>query len=183
MITRRSFYFLRHGQTDYNAGKITQPGEHNLPLNACGRMQAMLIQPKINSLPIHTICHSPLKRTKETAKLAAVDLTCPYVEIENLRECCDDIWYEMGTLKEKQSECPNVNQFLSQTVEGINEALKLEGNVLIVAHGGIHWALCYHLQPSNHNWDLSNAGLVYFEPQGVSEWRAELLHCNHPVLN
>jgi len=179
MIKRHSFYFLRHGQTDYNAGKITAPGEHNPPLNSCGKAQALLIQPKVEKLPVLTICHSPLQRTKQTAELAAQKLPCPYIEIENLRECSEDIWYKMNALKEKQNHCPQVGAFLSQTVHGVNEALDQTGPVLIVAHGGIHWALCYHLRPQDHNWDLSNCGLVYFEPQGNTGWKAELLHCNH----
>lgn len=60
-------YFLRHGQTAWNAEKRMQ-GQTNVPLNDVGRRQA---REAGGRLPAIGVClTSPLQRARETALLA-----------------------------------------------------------------------------------------------------------------
>ena len=74
MITKKEFYFVRHGQTDHNVMEGKDKGDHpaDIPLNAVGRNQALLIEPTIALLPVQTICASPLKRVQETKERIAL---------------------------------------------------------------------------------------------------------------
>ena len=58
MIPKREFYFVRHGQTDYNASPLNLVIDHpsDLPINATGRLQAQNIEPIVAELPVKTIC-------------------------------------------------------------------------------------------------------------------------------
>ena len=39
MLTQRAFWFLRHGETDWNARNLSQ-GRADIPLNEVGRAEA-----------------------------------------------------------------------------------------------------------------------------------------------
>ena len=59
----KSFYFVRHRQTDHNLLDGIDKEDHpeNISLNDIGKKQAEFIEPFIASLPIQTICSSPLR--------------------------------------------------------------------------------------------------------------------------
>jgi broad specificity phosphatase PhoE len=67
------FYFIRHGETDWNAQGRLQ-GQHDIPLNALGRRQAAEAGQKLRDLrlPAQSMpwLVSPLSRTRETAEIA-----------------------------------------------------------------------------------------------------------------
>lgn len=97
MIIQKEFYFVRHGQTDGSAAAVKQ--DHgDISLNTTGRKQARMIEPIIASLPVKTICYSPLKRAKETREIACSNLTATHAEMANLSECNTQIWQEMTGL-------------------------------------------------------------------------------------
>jgi probable phosphoglycerate mutase len=64
----RSFYFIRHGQTDWNAIGRMQ-GQSDIPLNATGLQQAKEAAEKFVGLDIDRIVSSPLKRASVTAQI------------------------------------------------------------------------------------------------------------------
>jgi len=146
MILQKEFYFVRHGQTDYNIleGKQKQDHPKDVPLNETGRNQARTIESIISLLPIVTVCSSPLTRAQETQEIITSKLQAAHCEIDNLGECQAQIWREMVRLG-MYSALPNegiVHQFIQRVRNGINQALSLPGPTLIVAQGGVHWALC-----------------------------------------
>jgi probable phosphoglycerate mutase len=63
-----SFYFLRHGETDWNREERLQ-GHTDIPLNETGRAQAQAAAPLMGALPFDRIIASPLSRAHETARL------------------------------------------------------------------------------------------------------------------
>jgi probable phosphoglycerate mutase len=67
-----------------------------------------------------------------------------------------------------------IYSFMQKVRSGVNQALSKEGPVLIVAHGGIHWAMCC-LMKVNHEWVIDNCGLVHFSISETGEWRAKQL--------
>lgn len=177
MITQKEFYFVRHGQTDGNAAAVKQ--DHgDISLNVTGRKQARMIEPIVSSLPVKTICYSPLKRAKETHEIACSSLTAAHAEVTNLSECNTQIWQEMTTLGKhaKATSKEPVYSFMQRVLKGINEALSCHGPVLIVAHGGIHWAICCLMEIDQHDWIIDNCVLTHFSIKEDSRWTARKLN-------
>ena len=71
--------------------------------------------------------------------------------------------------------CHDIENFLARAARGANTALGKDSPPLIVAHGGIHWALCYHMVIENHPWKIGNCELVYFQPIGTEKWEASII--------
>ncbi len=175
MITKKEFYFIRHGQTDYNATSKVDPPE-NTPLNTTGRSQANSIEPIIASLPVKNVCSSPLRRAQETKEIVTARLLVGHYEISDLRECSGNVWREMTALGRSAhlQAKGSVFTFMQRVRKGINQALEQEGPVLIVAHGGIHWAICCFLE-ANCKWAIDNCVPVHFAVGNDDKWTAKRL--------
>ncbi len=177
MITQKEFYFIRHGQTDGNAAAVKQ--DHgDISLNSMGREQARMIEPIVASLPVKTICYSPLKRAKETREIACSSLIATHAEVTNLSECNTQIWQEMTTLGKQAKSTLNepVYSFMQRVLKGINEALACHGPVLIVAHGGVHWAACCLMEIDHHDWMIDNYIVTHFSIKEDGRWTARKLN-------
>lgn len=163
-LPKKEFYFIRHGQTDFNIGKITD--EYlDVPLNETGHTQAHSIEPIVSTLPIKAVCFSPLQRAKQTKTIITRALLVDHHEDYDLKECDLAIWNGMTALAKQAhlgSEKP-VGPFLSQVHRGLTRALEKEGPVLIVAHGGVHYAIQCLLQVDDFRL-LDNCGLIHFIP-------------------
>jgi probable phosphoglycerate mutase len=70
MIPKRSFYFLRHGETDWNREGRYQ-GHADVPLNATGIAQAGAAGEALAGAGITRIVTSPLMRALKTAAVVA----------------------------------------------------------------------------------------------------------------
>jgi len=81
---RKEFYIFRHGQTDWNVGKIVQ-GHSDIPLNKTGMEQAKLLGEFIKNLNLERVYSSDLLRAKQTAEIAIKD-KCQIITSANLRE-------------------------------------------------------------------------------------------------
>jgi broad specificity phosphatase PhoE len=85
MLPPRLFYFLRHGQTDWNAqGRIQ--GHTDMPLNATGLTQARAAAERLVGKGIDRIVSSPLARAHKTAAMVAERLRLPVQVDEELME-------------------------------------------------------------------------------------------------
>lgn len=180
MILQQEFYFVRHGQTDYNALKELPKHDcpDDIPLNATGRSQAASIEPIIATLPIQTICASPLPRAQETKRIITPQLQAPHHEINDLSECSLRAWYGMIQMNER-SPLPQegeARQFLDRVQKGLHQALVLPGPALIVAHGGVHLALCILMGIREHEWIVGNCVPVHFSLSNTGKWTARLVH-------
>ena len=65
--------------------------------------------------------------------------------------------------------------FMDRVRQGINQALSLPGPLLIVAHGGVHWALCCLMGIETHEWAIDNCTVVHFSIGENGSWRASKL--------
>lgn len=172
------FYFVRHGQTDHNISpsrtRTDQPAD--IPLNETGRAQAKQIAPIIESLPIQTLCASPLRRVQETKELIAPNLRVPYRAIPELGECGAATWNAMAEMGMYYPlpEDGIVRAFMDRVQKGLHEALAQPGPTLIIAHGGVHWALCCLLGIQDHSWAVPNCAPVHFV-QKEGKWVATKL--------
>ena len=75
-IIPRPFWFLRHGETDWNAQNLAQ-GNVDIPLNEHGLAQARAAAAALIGRGIEVIAASPLGRARQTADIAAAALGVP----------------------------------------------------------------------------------------------------------
>lgn len=149
MLSQTPFWFLRHGETDWNAQGFAQ-GNVDIPLNAVGREQARLAAGMLRNRGIAAIVASPLSRAHDTAVAVAETLGIP-VEIEDgLREVSFGAlegtpmtaWFAdwvAGTMTPAGVE-PFVD-LRARAAAAVNRALGRPAPVLVVAHGALFRAL------------------------------------------
>lgn len=81
----RSFYFLRHGETDWNA-ELRLQGSRDIPLNNNGIKQAEEAASILATHPITKIVSSDLMRARHTAEIVTKKLKVPLQLDARLRE-------------------------------------------------------------------------------------------------
>ncbi len=77
-------YFVRHGETTYNASNVFQPLDASL--SELGLKQAKFVAERFTSIPIDVILSSPLLRTQQTANEINKTLNKGIVWIDELKE-------------------------------------------------------------------------------------------------
>ena len=179
IILQKDFYFVRHGQTDHNLLEGKHKGDHpsDISLNETGRNQAKFIEPTLSTLPIKPVCSSPLKRAHETMEIITSNLAVNHHIITDLGECSAQIWKEMSQLG-MYSPLPkegHARKFIDRVRNGINQALSLPSPSLIVAHGGVHFAICCLMGIEEHNWIINNCIPVHFSIGHNGKWIAKNL--------
>lgn len=179
MLPQKEFYFVRHGQTDHNIAEDWHKLDchEDIPLNATGREQAEAIAPVIAALPIRSVCSSPLKRAQETSAIITSQLEANHHPVHDLGECSTRIWFEMAGrgMDAAPPEDAIVRPFMDRVLKGLNHALLLPGPSLIVAHGGVHWAICCWLGIKEHEWSIGNCVPVHFTTGEKGRWTARKL--------
>lgn len=148
-LLRRPFWFIRHGETDWNAQGLSQ-GRTDIPLNRVGEMQADRAAHAMRSSGVKTIVASPLLRAKRTAEVVAAPLGLTVLLDDDLAEVnfgeqeglpMGD-WYDdwiAGTYTPPGAE--TFQGLLERAVRGVNAALALPAPVAVVAHGALFRAL------------------------------------------
>lgn len=180
MILQKEFYFIRHGQTDHNIleGRHKDSVHYgDISLNEIGRTQARFIEPIVSNLPIKIVYSSPLKRAQETKEIITAKLLLSHYVIDDFRECSGPIWNEMFG-RGMYSSIPKdgiARQFMDQIQYGINQVLSLSGPSLVVAHGGVHWAICCLMSIEMHEWEIDNCVPVHFSIGDNGKWVAKKL--------
>ncbi|MEM7172067.1 MAG: histidine phosphatase family protein [Pseudomonadota bacterium] len=179
MLTRKPFFYLRHGQTDWNLANRAQ-GQTDVPLNATGKAQARDAVAGLRQCSITSIFSSPLQRALETAEVFQKALNLPLQVIDDLKESNwgdreglpKDGWFEDWLGGAVPNGAESLESFLQRALGGLNLALSAPGPVLIVAHGGTYWAV-ERFAPFHRAWDLPNACPVQHIPpsKGAPEWR------------
>ena len=144
-LTQKPFWFLRHGETDWNARGLSQ-GNVDIPLNSIGIAQAERAAHALRGKEIATIVSSPLGRARTTAEAVAAVLGLPVQVYEPLREVAFgvqegqpmadwfDDWVE-GRFTPEGGE--SFLELRARTAAAINHCLTLPGPVLVVAHGAL----------------------------------------------
>lgn len=84
-LTRLAFWFLRHGETDWNLRGLSQ-GSTDIPLNETGLAQAHRAAGLLRNRGIAAIVSSPLSRAYTTASIAAEAIGLPVEIDDDLRE-------------------------------------------------------------------------------------------------
>ena len=150
LLTRQAFWFLRHGETDWNARNLAQ-GSIDIPLNPVGQAQAKAAAVLLRNRGIRTIISSPLSRARDTALAAAEVVGQPVAIDPELREVAFgdhegqpmlaqwfDDWVAGGYTPNGAEPFAELRR---RVVAAINRALQHEAPVLVVAHGAVFRAL------------------------------------------
>jgi broad specificity phosphatase PhoE len=149
-LTQRPFWFLRHGETDWNAQGLSQ-GAVEVPLNANGQAQAREAATLLPGRGIETIVASTLGRARDTAIVAGEALGLPVAYDDALREVSfgvkerhpmADPWFAAWVDGSETPEgAESFAHLRARAVAAVNAALTRPPLVLIVAHGALFRAL------------------------------------------
>ncbi len=159
-----TFYFARHGETDWNVKKKIQ-GKTDIPLNATGAEQARQLARRISreGISIGRAYTSPQKRAAETARIVAEELSIPCVPLDGLREMDMGEWegsnwrtiekdygeaYQYWKKHRRYTHIPggeSYDEVLGRTFEALERILGDGGSdALVVSHSAVFMALrCY----------------------------------------
>jgi probable phosphoglycerate mutase len=145
-----AFWFLRHGETDWNAEGRSQ-GNVDIPLNANGLAQAHRAAALLRHRGIVSIVASPLSRALDTAHIVAAAIGVADVAVdEGLREAAfgdhegDKMapWFDEwvgGTYTPPGGE--SFAALRARALAAVNRALSRPAPVLVVGHGALFRAL------------------------------------------
>ncbi len=140
-LPKAPFFFLRHGETDWNKEARAQ-GQTDIPLNATGRDQASAAIPLLRNQGIVRIVTSPLERASDTAAIVNSALSVPVDRHPGIMERAfgpyegkpfDRGWYEDGPGNGAEEHEP----FNARILSALVEILDRPGPVLLVSHGGV----------------------------------------------
>lgn len=187
------FWYLRHGETDWNAQGLSQ-GRTDVPLNATGEAQALAAGQRLaahwrdGAAPITRIVSSPLGRALRTAEAvrdalhARSGVRLPLSTDDGLMEVCfgEMEGHPMGEWYEPWIEgtylpegCEPFAELRDRATQAVNRAIAGgpeggEGLALVVAHGALFRALRSAMGlPVNVR--LPNAVPLYLAP-GTEGW-------------
>ena len=184
-LWQQQFFFIRHGQTDWNQKKIAM-GQTDIPLNERGRQEALQAASLLIHRGIKRICHSPLQRARQTAELIAGKLSLTCEVIPSLSQCNwgvmqgqsrgDEAWRTAWRRGEVEiADAETFNEFCCRVRGGLNQTLMHGEAVLIVAHGATFAAIQRVLHLADR--EMQNClPLHYLPPEsGKATWQvAEL---------
>ena len=159
-------YFLRHGETDWNAAGRLQ-GRLDIPLNAKGEAQAKrnggMLAELIDDAPAMTYAASPMLRTRQTMQIARQALGLPaegFMVDDRLLEISFGAW-EGKTWSEVESGAPQ--EYRARDADAFNYAVPggesyamvtkrvmswladVKTPTVVVSHGGIMRCLRGHV--------------------------------------
>ena len=174
-----AFWFLRHGETDWNAQGISQ-GNVDIPLNAVGVAQARAAADKLRNRGVATIVASPLSRARVTAEFVGEALGLQVALDPDLREVSFGVqegqgmsgWFAdwvSGAFTPEGAE--TFAALRRRAVAAANRAIQQPPAVLVVAHGALFRSLraAMGIEP---NMRTQNAVPIFCEPPrpGTTSW-------------
>jgi broad specificity phosphatase PhoE len=180
MLHPIAFWFLRHGETEWNTRNLSQ-GNVDIPLNETGLAQARSAALLLRGHGITSIISSPLTRAKVTADIAAAQLGLPVQIDEGLREVSFGAkegvpmadwgfqeWVD-GLLTPEGGE--SFPALTARAVAAVNRCIARPPVVLVVGHGALFRAL-RGAMGHEPNVRTRNAVPVWCEPPkgGVGRW-------------
>lgn len=176
------FYFLRHGQTDWNLEGRTQ-GQLDSQLDATGRAQAVRAADILANQPIARIIASPLSRARHTAEAVAARHRLEIQFDDGLKEChlgehqghLHGPWlaqYWTGEYDPPGGE--TFAEFAERVWAAMARASALGPQTLIVAHGGLWRAAEEFIEITPRLSPMPNALPIRVTPEH-GRWRQEVL--------
>ncbi|WKW52447.1 histidine phosphatase family protein [Rhodomicrobium lacus] len=150
-------YFIRHGQTDYNAARRVQ-GWLDIPINATGRVQALrnggVLNELISDKSRFDFVSSPLLRTRQTMEIMRETMGLPkagYATDDRLKEISFGEWEGMNREEidavakdlhasveaDRWNKAPPAGQsFRDYSAQVLSWLAEIRRDTVVVAHGG-----------------------------------------------
>ena len=182
-LPKQQFYFLRHGETDWNRDRLAQ-GQTDIPLNQTGRDQADRARPVLEGHGLARIITSPLLRASETAEIVNQTLALPLHQHPGLMErnfgpLEGKPWSPGFVEGEPGGDAEARPHFIERILTTLVGLLERPGPLLLVSHGGVFLVLTELLcaLPGSCS---SNAVPFRFDPP-VEEGAPWTLHPVDPV--
>lgn len=167
---RKAFFYLRHGQTDWNIDGRCQ-GQTDIPMNATGDAQVAASVLRLPTGEISRIVSSPLIRARQSAAHAATRLGLPVTYDDGLMEAywgdaegkADGSWQAEWRLGADVHRAELFAVFRKRIVDAVSRTLALPGTPLIVGHGGGYWPIELGLGREGFS-HLPNGTLLHHQP-------------------
>jgi len=150
------FYFIRHGETDWNLNKLCQ-GRKDIPLNTNGIKSAYAAAKKLSNVSFDLIFTSPLLRAKQTAEILSKELKIDFEIAEEFAERgfgelegkSSFLMYEFekqetkGNISEdfKDLKVEKIEDLQARIKKGLKNILDPNLQILLVSHGRLFFAL------------------------------------------
>lgn len=135
-----SFYFVRHGQTDWNKTYQTLCDRDDIALNTTGIDQANAAGKILKNIFLTEIYTSPLHRAIQTAQIINNYLNLPLMMHEGLGKVCNET-----------------------VATAITDILRLNATSLVVSHGEIYRILLRILNAQASDPSPKNGGMYFFQ--------------------
>lgn len=171
MINKNPFYFVRHGETDWNKRGLYQ-GLTDIPLNNTGIEQAVTIASLLKNEHIAHIVTSPLTRAKQTAEIINNQLSRPITTIDELKELSlgekegqpigDEVFFENWFSGITPNGIESQVDFDERVLRGLLKGLNLPAPTLFVSHGGVFYAISRLLKLPFER--IHNCQAIYCQP-------------------
>lgn len=164
-LNRRSFVFLRHGETDANREGIIA-GRTEAMLTDLGRQQSGLAAERLAGFACDCVASSPQKRALETAGIALPGQ--PLIHLDSLRE---RDWgalegQPLGWLVPYEETPPDGETweaFRCRVIGGLNWLTGLYPCPVVVAHSGVFRVIRSEITGTPHGPRIGNAEPVYIQ--------------------
>jgi probable phosphoglycerate mutase len=173
-LTRTAFWFLRHGETSWNALNLSQ-GRVDNPLNETGLAQARSAAQLLRNRGIVSIVSSPMTRARVTAEIVGETLGLPVAFDPDLQEVAFGVqegqpmsdWFASwvaGAFTPQGAE--SFAALRARAIAAIDRAIARPPVVLVVAHGALFRAARAEmgLPP---NFRTPNAQPLFCEPPAM----------------
>jgi broad specificity phosphatase PhoE len=152
-----NIYFLRHGETPYNAAGNRYCGRTDVPLTEKGMGQAALVRDQLKNIGIDAVYASPLQRAWRTAVIASGDREV--IRDPRLIEVDFGQWegrtreefilenkalWEQWDLDPLHTRAGGTGETAGEVITRVNEFFEEiyrrhpSGNILVVAHNGVN---------------------------------------------
>ncbi len=166
-LPAQSFYFLRHGETDWNKSGIYM-GSQDIPLNAHGVMQSSAVYESLQDANISHIVSSPLQRALQSAQIVNAKMNKSLTIVDELKECCFGVTegqpYNDSLIQKWQdgdriAGAEPYSVFQERIIRGFSKIWENGPRPLVVSHGFVYECLAKCM-----GWkmlDLPNAHWVF----------------------
>lgn len=143
---KREVYFMRHGESEANVLGVLCGSEWDANLSPKGIEQVKHAAQSLKNTSLQMIISSPLKRAMNSAQIVSQELLHSEFQISsNLQEQFYGEWEGRLFQEIKDSFLQNFDPpkgethqtFKARIKSVFSEIIQLEGNILIVAHGGV----------------------------------------------